>query len=52
LTETWVEKKGWGGVKGKLPKGYVWGTQWAVRKNKKGRAKGGMIMGVKKRRNG
>jgi len=41
-------KKGWGGIKGKLPKGYVWGAQWARRESKKGRAKGGMVMGIRK----
>jgi len=32
-----------------LPKGYVWGVQWAERENKKGRAKGRMIMGIRKK---
>lgn len=27
----------------KLLKGYIWMTQWAVRRNRKGRAMGGMI---------
>jgi len=48
MTQTWIEKKGWEGIKGKLPKGYVWGSQWARRESKKGRAKGGVIMGIRK----
>jgi len=48
LIETWIEKKNWGKVKEKLPKGYRWKMQGTRRKNKKGRAIGGMIMGVKK----
>jgi len=48
LVETWTEEKGWEKVKNKLPKGYKWGVQWASREGKRGRAKGGMIMGVKK----
>lgn len=30
-----------------MPKGYKWGVQFAGRKSKKGRAMGGMIMGIK-----
>jgi len=48
LVETWVERKGWENVRWRLSKGYIWGMQWAERKYKKGRARGGMIMGVKK----
>lgn len=36
------------GIKGKLPRGYVWGVQWAEKKNRKGRAMGGMVMGIKR----
>jgi len=35
-------------VKRKLPKGYSWDAQMAGRRNKRGRAKGGMLMGVRK----
>lgn len=31
-----------------LPKGYIWMTQWAGKKNKKGRAMGGMIIEIRK----
>ncbi|KMQ86812.1 hypothetical protein RF55_14089 [Lasius niger] len=47
LMETWADSKGWEKVKGRLPKGYRWGVQHASRKNKKGRASGGMIMGIR-----
>lgn len=48
FSETWVEEKDWGRVKGKLPKGYVWRVQGVRKKNKKGRAIGGMVMGIRK----
>nr|XP_034194798.1 uncharacterized protein LOC117611018 [Osmia lignaria] len=48
LIETWLEEKGWDRIRDRMPKGYRWEAQLAKRKNKKGRAMGGMIMGVKK----
>lgn len=48
LVETWVKERGWGRMEGKLPKEYVWRMQWAKRKNKKGRACGGMLFGVRR----
>ncbi|EZA51537.1 hypothetical protein X777_09784 [Ooceraea biroi] len=48
LSETWVEEKEWERVRNKLPKGYIWETRWAERRNKKGRAIGGMLMGIRK----
>jgi len=50
LSETWVEEKGWEGVKGKLSKGYVWEKEWARKEKRKGRAKGGILMGRDKGR--
>lgn len=50
LVETWVEEKGWERVRTKLPKGFLWRFQSAKRKNKKGRAEGGMITGIKEER--
>lgn len=47
LSETWLQKKGWERVRKWLPKGYVWEVQEAGRKSKKGRAIGGMIMGIR-----
>lgn len=35
LTETWLEEKGWGNIKKRLPKGYEWGVQHGKRKGKK-----------------
>lgn len=35
-------------MKGRLPKGYKWGTQIAKRRNRKGRAMGEMAMGIRK----
>lgn len=40
-------RKNWEKIKEKLPKGYRW--KGARRKNKKGRAMRGMIVGVKKK---
>ena len=48
MSETWVEEKEWEAVARRLPKGYIWEKQWARRENKRGRAMGGMIMGVRK----
>lgn len=48
LIETWAEEKGWERIRRYLPKGYVWKTQWAKRRNRKGRAMGGMAMGIRK----
>lgn len=48
LSETWVERERWNRIEIKLPKGYVWGMRKAIRSSRKGRAKGGMVMGIKK----
>ncbi|XP_020294895.1 golgin subfamily A member 6-like protein 2 [Pseudomyrmex gracilis] len=48
LLETWIEKKKWEKIRRLLPRGYVWSTQWATRKNKKERAMGGLLMGIRK----
>lgn len=48
LAETWIEKKEWEKLKGKMPSEFNWECQPAKRDNKKGRAKGGIISGVKK----
>ncbi|KYN29057.1 hypothetical protein ALC57_01521, partial [Trachymyrmex cornetzi] len=50
LMETWVEEKRGKFLKERLPEGYirVWRVQDAKRKNKKGRAIRGMLMGIKK----
>ncbi|XP_011884026.1 PREDICTED: golgin subfamily A member 6-like protein 22, partial [Vollenhovia emeryi] len=48
MMETWVEEKGWGKVRDRLPEGFIWRMQAAVKKNKKGRAAGGMMIGIRK----
>jgi len=48
MMETWLDRKGWIGIKGRLPRGYSWGVQRATRKNKRGRAMGGMVMGIRR----
>ncbi|XP_077280504.1 uncharacterized protein LOC143907534 [Temnothorax americanus] len=47
LCETWVDGKGWERIKEKMPRSYVWEVQRAGRKSRKGRAIGGMIVGVR-----
>ncbi|XP_070517898.1 uncharacterized protein [Cardiocondyla obscurior] len=44
MCETWLEEKKWKGLRSKLPKGYKWINKGAEKKNKKGRAMGGMVM--------
>ncbi|KYN09549.1 hypothetical protein ALC57_18336 [Trachymyrmex cornetzi] len=48
LSETWLEENGWKKIEGKLPSSHDWECVYAQRKKKRGRAKGGFIMGVKK----
>lgn len=48
MTETWIEEKDWERLKEKLPKEFVWKSQMAKRRNRKGRAVGGILLGVKK----
>ena len=48
MFETWVEKKDWGKIKGKLPRGYKWEMQEAKRRSERGRASGGMVVGIRK----
>lgn len=45
--ETWLEAKGWEMIEGRLSKGYRWEAQLAERKNNRGRAIGGMLIGVR-----
>lgn len=48
LSETWVKKKAWESIKDRLPKGYKWKMQETKKEYKRGRAKGDMILGIKK----
>jgi len=48
LCETWIDEREWGSLKLRLSKRFVWKCRYAVRAKKKGRAKEGIITGVKK----
>ncbi|XP_071580245.1 uncharacterized protein [Temnothorax nylanderi] len=48
MMEIWMDEKGWEKMKEKLPRGYRWRVQIATRKNRKGRACGGMLLGIRK----
>jgi len=48
MMETWMDEKGWERIRGNLPKGHKWKVQIARRKNRKGRACGGMLLGIRK----
>ena len=41
LTETWIEQTEWERVKAKLPSGFRWEIQGAIKEKNKGRASGG-----------
>ena len=48
LQETWVEKNKEGEWIAKLDKDFNWSMKAAIRENKKGRAKGGVAVGIRK----
>jgi len=48
LVETWMERKGWEQIKGWLPRSHEWEYREARKEKRKGRAKGGMLIGRKK----
>ncbi|KAM0731212.1 hypothetical protein ACS0PU_002272 [Formica fusca] len=48
MLETWIEEKRWEKIKERLPRKFTWKAQMAKRRNRKGRARGGMLIGVKK----
>ncbi|XP_024891322.1 trichohyalin-like, partial [Temnothorax curvispinosus] len=48
MMETWTDEKGWEKVKEKLSREFRWRVQIATRRNKKGRACGGMLLGIRK----
>lgn len=48
LTETWVEERNWEKIKKKLPKEFEWKCNTAWEENRKRRAKGGIVTGVRK----
>lgn len=48
LSETWMEKKRWEKIRGRLSDTHKWACSYAIKEGKKGRAKGGFIIGKKK----
>lgn len=48
LCETWLEKKDWIKLRNRLPTSFKLDCSFAKRDKVKGRAKGGMIIGIKK----
>ncbi|KAF5280935.1 hypothetical protein FQR65_LT14922 [Abscondita terminalis] len=46
MTETWMEEKEWEQWKDSMPEEFEWQIKYA--KRKEGRAKGGIIVGVRK----
>lgn len=48
LCETWTEEKGWNRIKDSLSDSHSWYCIFAKREKRKGRAKGGFIIGKKK----
>ncbi|XP_024884581.1 trichohyalin-like [Temnothorax curvispinosus] len=48
LCETWVEEKEWERMKRNMSKKFEWKCQYAIREKCKGRAKGGIITGIRK----
>lgn len=48
LCETWLEEKDWKNWENRLSKKFVWKAVPARREAKKGRAKGGFLIGIKK----
>lgn len=48
LSETWIEEHNWVKIKSRLSQNFIWVHQAAKRENKKGRAKGGILTGVRK----
>lgn len=48
LRETWVDEEGWKKIENKLPTRYEWECIPAIRKRKRGRNKGGVMMAITK----
>lgn len=48
LCETWIEEKEWEKIRSKLPSKFIWKCQYAERDERKGRAKGGIVTGVRR----
>lgn len=48
MSETWIDEKGWEKIKNRLSKTHIWEGRHATKEKKKGRAKGGFLIGRKK----
>jgi len=48
LVETWVDEERWEKIKGWLPSSHEWKYSAARKEKRKGRAKGGMMIGTRK----
>jgi len=48
LCETWVTENMWENLGDRLPSSHVWSCSFATRRKEKGRAMGGLIIGIKK----
>lgn len=48
LCETWLEDKGWEEFKGRLSDTYTWENIHAVRVKRKRKARGGLLVGIRK----
>ncbi|KYM96255.1 hypothetical protein ALC62_13071 [Cyphomyrmex costatus] len=48
LCETWIDEKGWDKLKKRLSSTHVWDCSFAEKGGKRGRAKGGFIIGKRK----
>ncbi|KAK9738089.1 hypothetical protein QE152_g10170 [Popillia japonica] len=47
LVETWMQEDEWKEGENLLPKVFKWKKQWAKREKERGRASGGILMGVR-----
>jgi len=48
MMETWLDRKEWKKIKMRLSNEFNWEAQAVKKKNKKGRACGGMLLGIRK----
>lgn len=48
LMETWMEDKEWEKIRQRLLQGFEWKVQMTKREKRKGRAMGGILMGIRK----
>jgi len=48
LVETWIEEREWEKWKGRVSGEFIWTIQGAKREEKRGRARGGIWMGVRR----